>query len=361
MHHHSIVRVAIGVAAAALLVSALPAQAAETYRTKAANAAHWQASQLQKNGTIYNSTYGFTDWGLTIDTAFALAADGSRPARLDRVKQAIANNVLTYMTFGSDTFANSTGKALVAAKVLRGNPRDFGGVNVRHRLLRLMAPAAAGFEYGRFRDTGSTDYSNVIGQSYGVIGLARTGGVPGPAVSYLLKQRCTGGYFLLAPTAGETCNQAGSTPDVDATALALQAMLTARAHGVNIARWRINGTTSWLVSAQRSNGSFGGGTATSRPNTNSTGLAAQALKAADRSKPALLAAGYVARLQITAKRAAGGLARTDVGAIAYNYQAFKAGLTDGITDSTRDQWRRATPQAIFALLPIPLTTLVAPR
>jgi hypothetical protein len=357
-------RLAAAVATVALLTTGLPtlqAQAAtETYRTKATHAARWQSGQLT-HGSIYNSTFGFTDWGLTIDTGFAMAADGTTPVRLGRLRTALANHVRDYTTFGGDTFAGPTAKLLLATKVLRAAPRNFGGVNVRAQLLRLMAPASAGFEHGRFRDTGSQDFSNVIGQSYAVIGLARTGGVPVPAVSYLIKQRCSAGYFALAPTVGKTCNQAGGTPDVDATAIALQAMIAARAQGVQFPDWLIGRTGTWLASAQKRNGSFGGGTGTAAPNSNSTGLAAQALFAVGRNQARLRAASFVAKLQITAARAAAGPARSDIGAIAYNRAAFNAAISGGITDTTRDQWRRSTPQAFFALHPVPLTRLLAPR
>ncbi|MEJ7706337.1 MAG: hypothetical protein WKF82_03055 [Nocardioidaceae bacterium] len=86
-----------------------------------------------------------------------------------------------------------------------------------------MARPAAGFESGRLRDRTTqqfaTDYSNTLGQSLGVLGLARTGGVPQRAVGYLAKQQCRAGYLRLTEVAGETCQQSGSPADVDATAV----------------------------------------------------------------------------------------------------------------------------------------------
>jgi hypothetical protein len=324
------------------------------YPAKAALAARWQGSQLSK-GRIYNRQYQFNDWGLTVDTGLTLAADGSEPARLARLEQAVRNHYRSYTGRGSEKYSGAVGKTLVFVRVTREHPRNFGGVNVRRELLRLMVDS------GRFRDVSQYgDSSNVLGQSYGVIGLARTGGVPQKAVSYLLKERCRGGYFRLKEVNGTTCGPK-SAPDVDATALALQALVAARRHGASVRARTVRRTADWLVSAQHRNGSFGGGASTSAPNTNSTGLAANALAAVGRHRARLRAAGWVAGLQITRAKAAGGPARTDVGAIAYDRAALRQALAHGISKATRDQFRRATPQAYFALAPAPLSSLRAPR
>ena len=60
-------------------------------------------------------------------------------------------------------------------------------------------------------------------------------------------------------------------------------------------------------------------------------------------------------LQLTEQR--GGPAAGDLGAIAYDRPTLRRGLRNGITDQTRDVWRRSTPQAQFALRPVPLTSL----
>jgi hypothetical protein len=200
----------------------------------------------------------------------------------------------------------------------------------------------------------------VIGQSYAVIGLARSGGVPDAAVRYLLKERCRSGYFRLKESGNSTCGRK-SPADVDATALALQALIAARGHGAHVRARVIHGTADWLAAAQHRNGSFGGGASTAAPNTNSTGLAANALSAAGRHRARLAAAQWVAHLQITRKRAHHGPVRTDLGAIAYRPAGLKRALSGGIGRRQRDQFRRATPQAYFALAPAPLNSLLAPR
>jgi hypothetical protein len=328
-----------------------------TAAAKGSDAAHWQGTQL-KHGRIPSSFPGFTDWGLTIDTAFALAADGTRPKRLAATATAIERNYFAeYATFEDTISANAMSKTLVVARVLREPVRDFGNHNVRRLVLNRIVDGP-GFEAGRIKDKGDSDFSNTFGQAFGVMGLARTGGVPQPAVRYLLKQRCSDGFFRSFPVVGETCDESDSPSDVDATALAIQALLTARAHGAHVPKGMIGHSATWLVSVQKDNGSFGGAAGDS--NTNSTGLAGQALQATGRVEARKKAAAFVARMQITARRAGNGPAKKDIGAIALNRAALHDALRDGVTSTTRDQFRRSTPQAYFSLVPIPLGELSAP-
>jgi hypothetical protein len=358
----SLVTVAsVGSAQAAFAVPSVPgtslSKPSPHYAKRGALAADWQASQLSR-GRIHNAQFDFNDWGLTVDTGFMLAADGSHPAALASLKRAVRHHYGDYTGTNGAKYAGAVAKTLVFIRVVRANPRNSGGVNVRRQLIRLMADS------GRFRDatptSGSIDYSNVISQSYAVIGLARTGGVPQAAVKYLLKERCRSGYFRLKEAGDTTCGRR-STPDVDATALALQALVTARRHGAPIRARTISRTAGWLASAQHLNGAFGGGASTSAANTNSTGLAANALSATGHSRARLLAAGWVARRQITKQLAGNGPAKADIGAIAYRSAALRKALAAGIGRTQRDQFRRATPQAYFALAPAPLNSLLAPR
>ncbi len=353
-------RAAVAATSLALIASVVPtdagaAESAPHLRSRATAAAHWQASQLDAGRVI---TSGFDDWGLTIDSAFAIAADGSQPRRLHRVTNAIARHYFSsYAVYKGDVSAGAMSKSLVAAKILGRHPRHFGGHNVRRQVLRLVAPAGAGFEAGRVRDTGKTDYSNTFSQSYAVLGLARTGGVPPRAVTYLLKQQCAKGYFRTFETVGKTCDRSSSGSDADATSVAIQALVAASAAGTHIAHHAIHRAARWLISRQHRNGGWGGGSVTRAVNSNSTGLAVQALSAVHHSAGQLRAARYVASLQITAKRAGHGPARRDLGAIAYNADGLKAALRDGVTSATRDQFRRSTAEAIYAFVPRPLSRL----
>ncbi len=350
----------LGLAFATMSSQAASATAdpATDYGARGHLAAEWQASQLE-HGHMPGFAPGYPDWGLTIDTAYMLAADGSQPVVLARVKKAIAHHILDYAVYNGDTASGAMAKALLVSKVLKADPTHFGGINVRKRVLKLIAPASAGFEHGRLRDTGATDYSNVFGQSYGTIGLARSGVVRQSVVDYLVKQRCSAGYFRLFETVGETCDQSGSGPDVDATALALQALIAAKADGATVRHQMIVDTTSWLISVQKADGSYSEDATGGSPSSNSTGLAANALVAAGHTSPRLKAATWVASMQLTKANAGSGPARTDIGAIALNPAALSDAIANGLGDN-RSQWWRVAPQASFALHPSPLGTLTAP-
>ena len=142
-------------------------------------AAGWQGRQLDADGAIPSPFGGgFKDWGLTLDSALALVADGHHPAKTQTVTAAIRDHwYADYATFKPgpnkprSISANATAKTLVVAKVLGKNARNFGGRDVRAMLLDRMAGPGAGAERGRFRDKTtpqvSQDFSNTFGQAYG--------------------------------------------------------------------------------------------------------------------------------------------------------------------------------------------------
>jgi len=348
----------------AMMAAAVPVEAtvgaAPTDRRKGTHAAQWEATQLHQ-GRIHNAEFDFDDWGLTIDTAIMLASDGTKPAAINRVTKAIRNNYYeSYATFGGDKFAGAMAKTLLAAEVLDQNVHKFGGRNLRKQVLGLVVASGAGFEAGRLRDTGANDYSNTFTQAYGVLGLARTGGVRQSAVNYLKKQQCRAGFFRLDETAGKNCNQGNGQPDIDATALAVQALVAARRSGASVAGSDIKQAASWLVNVQRRNGSFSGGVSTAGANTNSTGLAAQALALTNRDHARKMAADWVSSMQITRARAGNGPAARDIGAIAYNRVAMRDVLKTGIQGAERDQFRRATPMAFYAFVSQSFAAISAP-
>ncbi len=333
---------------------AAPAQAADRDRDRT-RATGWLVTQLD-NGHFYNDQFDYVDWGLTVDGLFALAADSDRAQASGRVGRAVRNHVDDYTVYNGDRSAGATGKTLVAAEVLDANSRSFGGHNLRGELRRLID--SGGADEGRLEDSGSTDYSNTITQAYGVIGLARSGGAPRSTVKFLLRQRCKGGYFRLDMTRRGSCKSNGGAANVDATSLAIQAMVAADRNGTGLRDGLITRSGKWLAKAQRRNGSFRSSADIARSNTNSTGLAVQALALTLHGKAVRKAARWVASLQITRRRVDGGPARRDIGAIAYDREGLRQALDEGITPSTRDQFRRATTQAVFALKPAPLSRLV---
>jgi hypothetical protein len=332
---------------------------AANYLLRSQLAGAWQSIQL-RNGHIPGYAPHHPDWGLTIDTAFMLAANGQQGDRLQQVEQAVAKHILDYAVYKGSTSSGAMSKVLLVSEVLKADPESFGGIDVRKKELKLVAPPSAGFEAGRLRDTGKHDYSNTFGQAYGTVGLARSGGVPQDVVDYLLKQRCSAGFFRLDEMAGQTCDDSGSSPDVDATALGLEALIAAKANGAAVSHAAIAGTAAWLVSVQNADGSFAeDASGPANADSNTTGLAAVALDAAGRTSARLKAASWVAGLQLTKANTGQGPARPDIGSIAFDPDALADALANGL-GANRPQWWRSTPQAYFALHPVPLGTLTAP-
>lgn len=338
-----------------------PAQAAPSLKSRfeasGARAAGWQSSQLE-GGRLVNSS-GFDLWGQTVDTAFALAA-AERTRPLARITRTLERDHAAYIGSGGERYSGALGKLLLAAKVLRQNPRDFGGTNLRVATLHRLTPASEGFERGRAVDKSQWgDFSNSLGQSFVVLGLARTGGVPQDAVNYLRKQQCSDGYFREKMTRGKSCDDSNAKkPSIDATALAVHALISASQHGANVPQRSIDKASRWLADKQRANGSIG--PKAFGPNTNSAGLAGSAFWITGRKAAANKASLWVSRMQLTKALVGDGEGRRDIGAIAYNKASRDAAVKDGITKVTRDEFKIATPQAMLTLYHVSLARLLAP-
>lgn len=348
----------------ALGLSTAPAVLAEPHHAPAADAsARWLAEEIQPDGSLPGPFGTTPDWGLTIDALIALEATGAAPSAARTIRQAVADNVAAYNSYagwGGDPdvrIGGATAKILYAAVISGADPTDFGGFDMRAETLGLIQGPEGGAHEGRIsdRDTG-TDNSNTFGQSLGVMGLARSGGVPQEAVDFLVRQQCSEGGFRLSPdqfgTPGATCDDAENPVlDPDSTGMAVQALLAAADVGAEGAAQAAELGADWLEDVQRQDGSFGGSGPTAASNTNSTGLAAQALAATERDEAADAAADWILDHQITESS---GAAASEAGAIAYNTAARDSAVTDGIPAMQRDQWRRASAQALLGLAQVPL-------
>lgn len=341
------------VASAALIIATSGVAGAAQAPT--ATASTWMSDQLT-HGLMHNAQYDVDDYGLTADTALALKQVGARKKTLKKSRKALAAHVNDWVRGGSSTdlYAGSVAKAALVADALGANPRHFGGDDLIKLLRKTLSTEGA--TKGRIRDTSSYgDYANTLGQALAAQALSADASRKGAsAVRYLLKQQCSAGYFRLYfadPTAPQTCDAGDpattSAPDPDATSTALLSLQTLRHHGKKL-KAAEKKATRWLVKHQRRNGSFVGGTSTSAPNTNSTGLAAAALAGAGKCTQARKAAAWIAKLQVSKKKAKGALSTAE-GAIAYDKAGLSAAQTAGITAETQDQWRRATAQAAPAL------------
>ena len=334
--------------AGSLLVAltALTGPASAATASPAGQGAGWLAGQLT-GGLVHNDQYDIDDYGLTADTGIALADLGGHRPAVRRLSRALAHHVSDFIGDGTtEAYAGATAKAAVLARAAHKNPRSFGGVDLVSRLGGLVTSS------GRIRDTSQYgDYANVIGQSYAVSALSAAGSrKAGKATRFLLEQQCGRGFFRLnfsdASAADQSCSAAprsGRAPDTDVTALAVL-MLQSIDRPRPVVRRAIVHGVRWLNRTQAKDGSFGGGTSTEASNSNSTGLAAWALGESGSCRAARRAAAWVEGLQVTRKQS-GTKLRRQVGAIAYDRAAFRAGRRHGITKETQDQWRRASAQA----------------
>ena len=357
----SLSRIALLVATPALTLSTLavtaPSATADpgpSGNAPVAGAAGWLTGQLT-DGILLNEQYdNYPDIGLTIDAALGLAGVGDT-AGVATIASAVGDPAVLpgYIGDGeSEAYSGSTAKALLLAQADGADATDFGGVDLVDRLESLVL--TEGEVAGRIQDRSAWgDYANVIGQAYAVAGLDAAGSTLSDSTTdFLLQQQCTAGYFRLYLPAADadqaTCDQAGSPASVDATAVAVRALLP-QTDDLDIAP-AVTEALDWLASQQADDGSLGGGADDAVANTNSTGLAGWAFGLAGRTAEAGAAADWVLGRQVSAADACQPNAlRRDLGAIAYDDAGRSAGENDGITVQAQDQWRRASAQALPAL------------
>ena len=342
-----------------------PANAAGSDVTpQAAKAASWLAGQLDEGlvRSSYESDgewFSYTDYGLTLDFFYAFDALDVRQAARQRILDAIEGEVNGYVAPYGTTYAGAVGKLLSAVQAHGIDPSTYGDGDLTSRLEALVHTADDS-ELGRAEDAPSddeSDTSNTIGQSFVARALTHAdSALADEAVTFLLKQQCSEGYFrVYMDSSDHTCDggtDAESGPSIDATAAAVLALLAVKelgVAGVDTAALdtALRDAARWLVGEQADNGSFEDGGV---PNTNSTGLAAQALAGLDRERAAKRAASWTGALRVTkqlAERTA--FKRRDVGAVAFSRAALREGKAEGITRGVRYQWRRSTAQSAGAL------------
>ncbi|MEV0392078.1 peptidase [Polymorphospora rubra] len=314
LSRHRLPALLCGVLAAALtLATPAAAAAAPPTLSRSDAAAGWLARQLV-DGERFEAEFGgvsYPDQGLTIDAIFAFAAAKVADHNGAKALTWLARpEILTgYVGDGTtEAYAGATAKLTLAAQVRGADPTAFGGVDLVAQLRSLEDPS------GRFADRSAWgDYSNAFSQSFALLALDRTpAGAPATAAAFLAGSRCAdGGYPLLFAQA--TC-----VSDVDATALAVQALLAVDRYADAAAG------LAWLTGAQAANGSFGN--AAGEPNANSTGLAAQALWAGGRLISAAKANIFLLGLQVGCS---GPVA--DRGAVAYTSTGFDPAIAPRAT------------------------------
>lgn len=316
-------------------------------------AADWLAGELT-NGLMVGK-FG-PDFGLTIDTGLALSSVGNGPA-VAAINSAFEPRVAEYVGDGTkESYAGPLAKAATFARAAKENPTSYGNVNLVTRLEERTADASAGATAGRISDKSEFgDFANVVGQSYAVRALSLANSQEAAAArDFLLKQQCPSGFFRLsfdkAASATQSCAEgvAGSQPDPDVTSIAVINLVESRDNTPAV-RDALAKAGSWLAARQRGSGAFRGGTGTAVINTNSTSLGGYALGLLKNRAAALKAAIWVRKLQPVDKFKCRTALTKDTGAVAYRKEAVATAKTAGITADARDQWRRATAQAVLGL------------
>jgi hypothetical protein len=283
---------------ATALVLAVPGSASAAPTTSRADAAAgWLGRQLTAQHLI-SGQFG-ADYGLTADVVLALDSAGVGRKAARQATAALTRHVVDYTGGGDPTefYAGSFAKLLNVAAAAGTRPNEFGTAP-RHKLafqlLRLecggtRARVCPTGNRGRFSDESKFgDFSNTITQSLALTGLQRTtkAGPSAASVRYLRNQQCRNGAFPLE------ISTAGCVASVDATAFAVQALLEVGGRKATAAAAR---AATWLTRQQNKNGSF---TGNGVRNTNTTGLAAQALDAAGRGAAAARAVRFITDLQV---------------------------------------------------------------
>ena len=308
----------------------------------------WLSAQLT-NGIVRNDQFNFDDYGLSVDIAFALQQIGGQAATVSAISDALEPGASTNYyasTFNgtTTTYAGSLAKLLVLAQLTNNAPTSYNGVNLVTALEDRTS--ATGPIVGRIEDANNSfGDANVLGQAYAARALAAAGSSEATnARNFLLQQQCPNGGFRLAFTAdktaaGQSCTD-NAQAQVDATAVAT---LQLAAIGGNAGA--ITNAKAYLTTTQQASGAWGGGAGTSAANANSTGLAATAL---GDTAASVKAATWLRDRQATYYDACTKLSSA-VGAIAYDDAGLATGRSAGISKTNRDEFRRATAQALPAL------------
>jgi len=341
---------------------AAKAAAPSTDSTPSTIAAQWIAGEL-RDGLIVGSTG--PDFGLTIDTGMALSTVASQSGTVTAINNSLEPRIADYVGDGTkESYAGPLGKAATFARVAKKNPTSYGGINLITRLEERTADATTGTApnttpnplAGRVSDKSEYgDYANVVGQSYAVRALTLANSAEaGAARDFLLKQQCASGYFRAdfdkAGAATQTCTEgtAGSAADPDVTALAVVNLVESGDKSPAVVGALAKAGT-WLADRQRGSGAFRAAAPVSKINTNTTALGGYALGLLKNRDAALKAALWVRKNQPVDKYKCRTALTKDTGAVAYRKDRVKASSTSGIPNEARDEWRRATAQAILGL------------
>jgi Prenyltransferase and squalene oxidase repeat len=228
------------------------------------------------DGHYDESFPGYADYGLTLDTAFALAATGEQDSALKGIvtfldhngKDPSGSTVSDWTGVGTKyASGGSIGKEALLAEIVGDNPRDFSGHDLIAALNASVCARQSTGSGARCAASGSYAYaSSVFDQALGIVAQLRAGQASQAAapVSYLESlQNADGSFPSLIPGTGDQ--------DVDSTAMA--AMALALAPGT-AATADVSSALAWIAGRQQKAGGFPG---VGGDSINSAGLAIQAM------------------------------------------------------------------------------------
>ncbi|TGN66399.1 hypothetical protein EXE59_22410 [Nocardioides eburneiflavus] len=336
--------------------------AAATDSTPSTIAAEWISDELT-NGLMMGTSG--PDFGLTIDTGMAVSTVARQGATVTAINNALEPRIADYVGDGTkESYAGPLAKAAAFARTAKKNPTSYGGVNLITRLEERTAnvpadpaaePQAAAIAGRIFDKSEFGNYANVVGQSYAVRALSLANSAEaGAARDFLLKQQCASGAFRLnfdkadVPSQACTDGVAGSEADPDATALAVINLVESgdKSAAVTTALAKAG---AWLDARQRRSGAIRSAGQGAQINTNTTAVGGYAMGLLKNRDAALKAALWVRRNQPVDKYRCRTALTKDTGAVAFRPDRVTASKTSGIPADGRDEWRRATAQAILGL------------
>jgi prenyltransferase beta subunit len=270
----------------------LPEESSATSATRSAAAGplgDWLAANLTAgdHAVTVAGDEPLDDAGLSIDVAWALTSVGGHETEVAAIGRWLADpaHMDAYTgQAGGEIYAGAAAKAALAFQTA-GIAAGLTDGEGQSKAAELAAVVEGRIQSdGRVSDESSYgDYSTPFSQALAVIALVKqardVGGEEGP-VAYLAASACPkGGFPAMFAGAGEIDGpEAECVTDIDATALALQAL--ALAGGYDAA---LEANLAWLLSLQQPDGSWG----LEGPSVNSTGLAVSTLAALVGSDAAL--------------------------------------------------------------------------
>lgn len=262
----------VRLAPAPLGLGAAPALAGPTAqpRTAAEYAAGWIARSIRDDGSFDGGT---DEVGFVGDAVLALAAAGVGGDAFVRAVDYVEANYQDYVVDGSGLdVPGHLGKVAMVAAVAGRQPAAFGGTGPQHD---LVARIEAG------RQTAGADrglYGNIVNlqaavflHAFSMLGLQASGVAPhAEAVAWLREQQCPDGGWTAYRSPLERTDRTCRVREVDASALAIQALVAAGGAFVT-------DPLRYLGAVQNEEGGFA--FRTGDTNVNSTALAVQALTA----------------------------------------------------------------------------------